>query len=263
MSIIYEPKGRAREYSPLALNIYMGCTHRCKYCYAPSCIQKAREEYYCIPSPRKNLTTNLRKELEKIGKGGIKKQVLLSFVGDVYCETTDSNKTTREVLEMLLEYEIPVAILTKGAIRCLNDLDIFKKFGKHIQVGTTLTFDNTRDSLEWEPGASTPNERYIMLRELHNNGIRTFVSFEPVIYPDQTLNLARKTLQYVDVYKIGKINNYRGIDKEIDWHSFLGDIVGIMRDAGKEFYIKEDLAKFAGSLILTEEEVNADIHGVY
>ena len=36
MSIIYEPKGKAREYSPLAVNLYRGCSHGCLYCYANS-----------------------------------------------------------------------------------------------------------------------------------------------------------------------------------------------------------------------------------
>ena len=34
MNVIYEPKGRAREYSELACNLYRGCTHGCRYCYA-------------------------------------------------------------------------------------------------------------------------------------------------------------------------------------------------------------------------------------
>lgn len=31
---IYEPRGAAREYAELALNVYEGCTHQCAYCYA-------------------------------------------------------------------------------------------------------------------------------------------------------------------------------------------------------------------------------------
>lgn len=31
MDIIYEPKGKAREYADLACDIYNGCTHGCKY----------------------------------------------------------------------------------------------------------------------------------------------------------------------------------------------------------------------------------------
>jgi DNA repair photolyase len=33
--IIYEPKGPAKEYADLALNIYCGCLHRCRYCFGP------------------------------------------------------------------------------------------------------------------------------------------------------------------------------------------------------------------------------------
>jgi hypothetical protein len=39
MKIIYEPRGAAREYSPLAANLYRGCIHGCKYCYAPACLR--------------------------------------------------------------------------------------------------------------------------------------------------------------------------------------------------------------------------------
>lgn len=42
---IYEPKGRAREYSPLALNYYKGCTHGCRYCYVPNMIGRFNSSY--------------------------------------------------------------------------------------------------------------------------------------------------------------------------------------------------------------------------
>lgn len=258
-STIYEPKGKAREYSPLALNLYMGCTHKCAYCYAPRCIQKAREEYYKTPEPRKGIIESLRKEL---AHDVPKQQVLLSFVGDVYCETTDNNQLTRDVLETLLEYKAPVAILTKGGKRCLRDLDLFRKYGEHIQVGATLTFDNDADSLQWEPGAALPSERMEVLKTLHDNGIRTFASFEPVINPAQSLNLMRQTLGYIDVYKVGKINNWLGADKLIDWTQFLNDTLEILRPAGKQFYIKHDLRNAAPSVRLYGNEVLPDEHNV-
>lgn len=36
MDVIYEPTGRAREYAPLALNLYSGCSHSCSYCVHPN-----------------------------------------------------------------------------------------------------------------------------------------------------------------------------------------------------------------------------------
>jgi DNA repair photolyase len=35
MPIIYEPRGKAREYSDLAVNLNMGCSHACRY-YCPA-----------------------------------------------------------------------------------------------------------------------------------------------------------------------------------------------------------------------------------
>lgn len=261
MSLIYEPRGKAREYSPLALNLYLGCTHKCKYCYAPNCTRTDREKYYSIPSPRKNIVKNLECELNK---NSYKKQVMLSFIGDCYCETTDNNETTREVLKLLLKHRVPVSILTKNPERALKDLDVIKKFGKHIQVGSTLTFYKIKDSMEWEPGAPTPKNRVDALKVFHDEGVRTFASMEPVIIPEQTIQLIKYTAKHniIDVYKVGKINNYKEMDKYIDWNDFLEKAVELLRGYGKEFYVKEDLVKCAKNVKLSIEEKTADIHNV-
>lgn len=260
MSLIYVPKGKAREYSPYALNIYLNCTHHCKYCYAPRCRWQAEEEYFSKPYPRSRIVRNLESELQK--NHAPKEQVLLSFIGDVYCETHDDNKATRECLEILLDHRVPVAILTKGGERCLKDIDIFKKFGAHIQIGTTLTFDNDADSLEWERGAALPSERLEVLKILHDAGIRTFASFEPVIKPEQSLALMNAGLGCIDTYKVGKLNNYKGLDKNIEWGLFLERSIKLLRNAKKNIYIKTDLRNAAREIELHEDEINQDKYNV-
>jgi len=42
---IYEPKGRAREYSPLALNYFKGCDNGCAYCYVPGMMTRFNADY--------------------------------------------------------------------------------------------------------------------------------------------------------------------------------------------------------------------------
>lgn len=258
-NVIYEPRGKAREYSPLALNVYLKCTHGCEYCYAPKCMQKSAETYFAKPEPRKDVVINLEKQLKKEVP---KKQVLLSFIGDPYCESSDGGQTTRDCLELLLKHRVPVAILTKGGRRCLKDLDIFKMFGEHIAVGATLTFDNDADSLKWEKGAAAPKERLEVLRELKENGVKTFASFEPVIVPEQSLNLMRMGMDAIDVFKVGKLNNYKGLDKGIDWKDFLEKTVSLLRKNEKAFYIKHDLRQAAPSVRLYGNEVLPDEHSV-
>lgn len=255
MSVIYEPSGKAREYSPRALNIYTGCDHGCKYCYAPGIRRMNRDQFLNV-SQRANIVNNFQREAKK--NYGLKHQILFSFMGDPYCEANDRYQLTRDCLEIALENKIPVAVLTKGGSRCLQDLDLFRQFGPHFKLGQTLTFFDYDKSKAWEPGAASPKERLETLKNLHEQGINTWASFEPVIEPEESLKLLKASLPYVDEYKVGKLNNFQGLDKKVDWTKFLTDVVDILRPANKKFYIKHDLAAAAPTVKLTSGERDAD-----
>lgn len=250
MSIIYEPKGKAREYSPLALNYYKGCDHGCTFCYVPNIFSRNKDYNHAEVKER-----DILKQLENDCKKQITDQVLLSFTGDPYCNYNDKAKLTRKVLEILLKYQVPTAILTKGGLRCLQDLDLFKKF-QNIKIGATLTFDNDFNSQKTEPNAALPSERIEALKILHKNNIKTFVSIEPVIYPEQSLNLIKQTISFVDQYKIGKLNHNKEWESKIDWSKFLDDVVNLMHSNNKQFYIKTDLLKFKNGTDITDNETD-------
>jgi DNA repair photolyase len=252
--VVYEPTGKAREYSPLAFNIYIGCNHGCKYCYAPS-IKFTTREKYLKPEPRKNILRDFELDCKQMYNSV--NQVQFCFMTDPYNSLETELRLTRECLKIALKYKVPISILTKSKT-ILNDLDIIKRFGRNIKIGFTLTFDNEKDSLEWEPQASLPEERIETLKILKENNITTWASFEPVIIPEQSINTIYKTLDYVDIYKIGKINNFQGIDKTIDWNSFLNKSVNILRNKNKQFYIKHDLRLSANQVKLYGNEVLMD-----
>ena len=257
MSVIYKPSGMAREYSPYALNLYIGCSHRCKYCYAPHTLQRAEDSYFGKPAPRKDVLKLLEKDLQT---NVYHEQILISFIGDVYCDNADDSATTRAALEMLSAYHAPVALLSKGGEKMLRDIDMFKTFEDRIAVGTTLTFLDEKKSKLWEPYASTPQERLETLKVLHGCGIKTFASFEPTIEPEESLKLIEKTIgeNSVDHYKIGKINHFKDADKWQDWRQYLIDCLALLRPAGKEVYYKYCLRRLAPDVSLTEEETNPD-----
>ncbi len=253
---IYEPAGRAREYSPLALNYFKGCDHGCKYCYVPNMLGRFNSKYehsnVIAPIDYKKL------ELSAAKFRRCEKQILLSFTGDPYCNK--ENGETAKVLEILNFYGHKVAILTKNPRKALKDIELIKKFDDRIKIGTTLTMSNDADSLLWESNAPTSNERIEALKLFANEGIKTWASFEPVIEPEQSLELLRNVVGFIDHVKIGKLNNYKGIDKNKDWTRFLFDAVRILRGSkmNDRFYIKKDLEKFNVGVYLSGNETNED-----
>jgi len=257
MPIIYEPSGMAREYSPYACNLYIGCSHLCKYCYAPRVLQRTAGSYFGVPKPRRDVLRYLEMDLQA---RRYSKQILLSFVGDVYCRTTDDAQTTRAALELLNRYKAPVAVLSKGGKRMLRDVDVFQAFGERIMVGTTLTFLDNDKSREWEAGAALPQERLDTLKELRRMGVKTFASFEPVLEISESLKLIEQTLRDDSVvhYKIGKLNNYQGLDKGRDWQGYLREVLAMLRSASKQIYVKKCLRDVAPDVELFEDETDPE-----
>jgi len=251
---IYEPAGRAREYSPLALNYFKGCDHGCKYCYVPKILGCYNKSYnHKVVSCNLNLI-----ELKRSAKRMhfCNAQILLSFTGDPYCnfETTE----TAQVLEVLNFYKHKVAILTKNPKKAFKDIELIKRFGNRIKVGTTLTFSNEEDSKTWEPGAPTSESRLEGLKQFVGRGVMTWASFEPVINTEQSLKLLKQCAKYVNHVKIGKLNNFKDIEKAINWYSFLKEAIEICRGTGLPFYIKKSLSALKQDIFLSESEMEQD-----
>ena len=68
MKVIYEPKGKAKEYSPLACNLYTGCSHACLYCYCPKILNKTLKEWSTNPTPRENILRSVERNAQKLYK---------------------------------------------------------------------------------------------------------------------------------------------------------------------------------------------------
>jgi len=252
--LIYEPKGKAREYSPLSMNIFNGCDHGCTYCYVPACT--FRPDANTNPLQRKNVLHLLEKEL----KASVpKEQVLLCFLCDPYPVHDIVPAITRQVIEIFMKYSCKIAILSKGGKRALRDLDLFKRYhAGRIKFGTTLTFFNDAERLKYEPNASTCQDRLETLEIIHDTGIKTFASIEPVIDATESLRVIAASLPHVDQYKIGKLNHDKTA-KNTDWTKFLKNALLLTRPYGKEIYVKHDLREATTSIALTakEQDMNA------
>jgi len=65
----------------------------------------------------------------------------------------------------------------------------------------------------------------------------------PVINPETTLEIIRQTYEFVDLFKVGKMN-YHPVEKTINWTKFGNEAVGLLENLGKQYYVKEDLRKW-------------------
>ena len=234
MSNIYQPKGKAKEYCENALNTYLGCNHRCLYCYAPSTMKQKRENYK-NPKPTIGTINQIKRSTKKY-KG---QEVLLCFLTDPYNSLDQELKLTRQAITILKDNGIIPVILTKAGMKSTRDFDLLDTNSKY---GATLTFVNDKDSIQWEPYAALPEGRIQALREAKERGIKTWVSLEPVIDPEQSIECIHRTHEFVDHYKVGKWN-YDKRANAIDWKKFLNDVVSVLKHYNKSYYIKEDLKR--------------------
>ena len=241
--MLYVPKGRAREYAPLAVNHYKGCSHRCSYCYVPTIppykfSKTARADFHANPHPRKNVIRQLERDCRK--RPGRGERVLLSFTTDPYQPLDTEFRLTRQVIQTLHLHGYAVQVLTKGGSRALGDLDIFTP---QDAFATTVTCLDNQASRVWEPGAALPADRIDTLIAFHNAGIPTWISLEPVLDPDIALEIIRQTQEYVDLFKIGKLN-YHPLAASIDWRTFGLAAADLCESFNVQYYLKKDLVTY-------------------
>ncbi|WP_455387463.1 radical SAM protein [Petrachloros mirabilis] len=238
-SIIYAPRGQAGEYAPLATNPYRGCGHACRYCYVPKVLRMDRAEFDAGAFPRAGFLGLLQRDAAKYQAAGITEQVMLSFTTDPY--HPGENSLTHDVLKMLQKAGLGICTLTKGGARALRDVDLFRPHRD--AFASTLTTTDDGFSRKWEPDASLPADRMRTLKAFHDRGIFTWVSLEPTLNVESSLDIVARTYDYVDLYKIGRAN-YLPMTSTTNWESYTHRMLDLVNKLGVKHYVKRDLQKY-------------------
>jgi len=137
----------------------------------------------------------------------------------------------------------------RAAPKAVTDFDLYGHDGD--RFGVTLTCDNPDDSKRFERYAALPDDRMAALKAAHDRGIATWVSLEPVLYPEQTLHLIDLTHDFVDHYGVGKLNTVgkgltqelNDLERSIEWHKFRSDAEAKLTAYGKSYKIKAALVE--------------------
>lgn len=244
--ILYSPSGRAGEYSDkgLACNFYSGCIHGCRYCYVPGTQYKSREQFNASCELAKNdPLARLKKDCEQVHD----EPIFFSFNSDLFQPLMYCSVNSLKAMQIVKESGNRVRILTKGFIPD----PVLELLTPEDEVGVTLTLLSECDCELWEPKAAPPDVRIENLKRASKRGIKTWASFEPVIDPEQTLNLIDAAAPYLDIAKIGMSNHlskwdwpseeWRNRVESIDWAEFGIRAAKVCAFHGLEYYIKLDL----------------------
>lgn len=223
MQVIYEPTGAAREYAPLACNLYWGCNHACRYCYAPGVLRRRPEDFHTSVRPRENILEKLDRDACEIS--GDRRQILLSFLCDPYPSAYGHGlpcpeDITRPALELLSIHHLNATILTKGGIRAARDFDLLE--ANSWSFGTSLVWWRDPVRAMHEPNAAPVGSRVEAIRIAKRMGIRTWVSLEPVIDLQEALLVIRNLVEEVDSWWIGPLNHAARPYSAGEWAEFKG-----------------------------------------
>ena len=169
-NMISKTKVPAGDY---AVNPYIGCPHKCLYCYADYMRR------WTSHSEKWGDFLDVKRCSKKINVSRLEnKTIIFSSSTDAYNPFEKKYRITREILEQLVHANAKITILTKSDL-LLRDIDLFKKMPR-VQAGVSLnTLDDcVRKALE--PRAASIEKRLDAVKTLHNSGIRTHIFLSPM-----------------------------------------------------------------------------------
>jgi DNA repair photolyase len=258
MNLIYEPRGPAKEYAPLALNLYAGCPHGCRYCYVPGCLRCSAADFAARAGrPRAGFEPDgpgwrkLEREAAALAAAGDQREILLSFTSDPYQEAEKELHLTRRALEHLRSwwfsaFNRPATVLTKRPALAWG-LDRGLLLAGHFRLATSVTGLGLDWRNRWEPDcAKTGWQRLSALAAARKDGISTWVSLEPVIDPAEGLAVLRRIVevQAAPHVKIGKLNHHPEWIAGVDWPAFVAEAREVAAKGGLEISWKESLRPY-------------------
>ncbi len=162
-------------------NIYRGCTHGCKYCFAQYSHRYLDDEnFFGDIYVKTNAGRLLAKELAKKSWRG--ETINICGVTDCYQPLEAKYKLMPQVLQACIDAQNPVLIATKSALP-LRDMDLILELNRvaGVSISASITTLNEDKRKLLEPGAASAAERLDMLRQFAAAGCRTHVLLMPII----------------------------------------------------------------------------------
>jgi DNA repair photolyase len=167
-----------------SLNPYMGCVHRCTFCYVRAFEKRAERpsdhRYGTSIRVKINVADVLRRELGRRSWAG--EGIVVGAATDPYQPAEGRYQLTRSCLLVLSEARNPFSIITRGPM-IVRDIDVLAEASRRARVDVTFSVPTIDDEI-WratEPGTAPPRQRLRALRELVDAGVRASVGMAPLL----------------------------------------------------------------------------------
>jgi len=192
-SALNRVRGMMFEWS---LNPYMGCAHRCTFCYVRAFERRADrpsdERYGTSIRVKVNVAEVLARELARPTWEGA--EVVVGAATDPYQPAEGRYRLTRACLEVFAAAPNPFSIITRGPM-ILRDLDVLQEASRRADVSVTFSIPTLDDDVwrKTEPSTAHPRQRLRALEALVDAGIDARVGMAPILpgLSDRPEQLAR------------------------------------------------------------------------
>jgi len=167
-----------------SINPYRGCEHGCAYCYARPSHEAlgfdAALDFESKIMVKYDAADLFRAELNK--PTWQPELIALSGVTDCYQPIERKLGITRSLLEVALEANQPIGIVTKNAL-LLRDLDLLSELAERrlVHVFLSITTVDATLARKMEPRTSSPQARLQAISELSAAGVPTGAMVAPII----------------------------------------------------------------------------------
>lgn len=166
------------------LNPYMGCVHRCTYCYVRAYEKRADrpfdDRYGRSIRVKTNVAQVLHWELRR--RSWQRESVAIGAATDPYQPAEGRYKLTRACLQELAAVRNPFGLITRGPM-IVRDVDVLQDAAARADVSVSVSIP-TLDEEVWrktEPGTSPPRQRLRAVRVLVEAGVQVNVGMAPIL----------------------------------------------------------------------------------
>jgi DNA repair photolyase len=167
-----------------SLNPYMGCAHRCAFCYVRGFERRADrpsdERYGTSIRVKTNVVEVLRRELSR--PSWKRETVAIGAATDPYQPAEGRYRLTRGCVAVLAEARTGFDLITRGPL-VVRDVDVLAEASRRAECRVNISIATLDEAIasRLEPGVAPPRQRLRAMKTLTDAGVAAGLALAPIL----------------------------------------------------------------------------------